>query len=93
MANEMDRLFDQLQAQSRLLGEQGQMLATITQSQRDTHERLFGNGGTQGSIPYLHAEVSKHGRQITFWKGAFAVLTFLWTVAMAFATAVYSHHK
>lgn len=86
----MDRFFDLLKEQSKELKTQGQLLAAIQQSQADAHERLLGE---HGAIPYLHGEVSKHGRQITFWKGAIAVLTFMWGAAVAAAAAIYSHHK
>jgi uncharacterized membrane protein len=93
MSTEMDRFFEQLQEQGRVLKTQGEVLATMAQSQKDTHERLFGNGSLQGSIPYLHAEVTKHSKQINFWRGAIAVLTVLWAGAVAYATAVVGHHK
>ncbi len=91
MSSELDRFFDLLQGQSEELKTQGKLLATIQQSQADTHERLFGSGQAPGAIPYLHGEVSKHGRQIIFWKGAIAVLTVLWTGAVALAAAIIKH--
>ena len=92
-SDEMDRFFSLLQEQNRTLTEQGNMLAAIQQSQADTHERLFGGNGTPGIISYLHTEVAEHGKQIRFWKGAIAVLTFLWTAAIAFASAVIGKHR
>lgn len=32
----------------------------------------------------LRAEVRQHTHQLTFWKGSFAVLTFLWTSLLAY---------
>lgn len=84
--NEMDRFFTLLQNQGDELKRQGNLLATIAQEQKDTKERLFGgtNPNDPGAIPYLFTEVTKHGKQIVFWRGAFAVVGFLWTAAVAF---------
>lgn len=71
-----------------LLKEQGEMLARIDENQKNTNERLF---GSNGAIPYLHGEVSKHGRQITFWKGCIAVLTFLWAGVVTVGAAIIKH--
>lgn len=59
MASEMDRFFDLLQEQSRTLIAQGLTLATIAQSQKDGHERLFGQNGQPGIIQYLANEDKK----------------------------------
>jgi hypothetical protein len=70
-----------------------QDVAHIKQSQEDTRTRLFGGDGAVGAIPYLHTEVSKHGRQLTFWRGAVAVLTFMWSAAIAWGSVILSRHK
>lgn len=53
MADEMDRFFTLLQEQGRVLSKQGESLATIAQTQKDTHGRLFGENGQPGIIQYL----------------------------------------
>lgn len=89
---EMDRLFDLLQEQGRALSEQGKTLAKIEQSQEDTRARLFGSQNEPGAIPFLYKETARHSKQINFWKGAIAVLSFVWTAAVAYATTVLKRH-
>ena len=86
--NQLDRFFNLLQEQGKTLAKQGETLARMDQSMSDTHERLFGGGNTPGAIPYLYTQVEKHSRQITFWKGAIAVLTFFWGVGVTYASGV-----
>lgn len=88
MATEMDRFYDLLQRQGEILKAHGELLATIEQSQVDTRERLFGSAGSPGVIQYLHAEVARHSKQITFWKGGIAVLTLLWGAAVAYGSVI-----
>lgn len=83
---DLDRIYDMLQ-------QQGETLARIDQSQRDTHERLFGASGVPGVIPYLHGEVTKHNRQIAFWRGALAIISVLFTAALAWAGSVLGRHQ
>lgn len=99
MADEMDRFFNLLQEQGRILTSQGNTLAAIAQSQDDTHERLFGASGQPGALHLLatqiaetKATVSTHTEQITFWRGGMAVLGFLWTAAIALAAIVFKRH-
>jgi hypothetical protein len=99
MADEMDRFFHLLQEQSRTLTAQGNTLAAIAQSQQDTHERLFGGNGQSGALQFLATEindtkatVATHTKQITFWRGGLAVLTFLWGAAVAVAAVVLKRH-
>ena len=75
-----------------ILRHQSETLARIDQSQKDTHERLFGANGVPGAIPYLAEQTKKQGKQIEFWRGALAVLTFLWTGAVAIAAAMIKRH-
>lgn len=91
MSNELDRFFDLLQEQGRVMSRQGEALATIAQDQRDTRARLFGENGQPGVIKYLHEQVSQHSKQISVWRGALGVLAVLWTAAVAFAAAVLKH--
>lgn len=90
--DQMARLFDMLDKQNIAMAEQGKCLARIQQSQDDTHERLFGGNGIVGHLPYLHTEVAAHGRQLTFYKGGLAILSFLWAAALAVAGAVFKRH-
>jgi hypothetical protein len=91
--SELDRFFDLLHEQGRSIHRQGEMLATIAQDQKDTRARLFGESGQPGAIQYLHTQVSAQGKQITFWKGALAVMAFVWTAAVAVAVAVVKGHR
>ena len=67
-------------------------LARIDENQRIMNERLFGANGVPGAIPYLAEQTKKQGKQIEFWRGALAVLTFLWTGAIAIAAAMIKRH-
>lgn len=91
MSNELDRFFDLMQEQGRVLSHQGELLATIQQDQKDTRARLFGENGQPGVIQYLHGEVKQHGRQIATWRGALGILAVMWTAAVAFAAAMLKH--
>lgn len=93
MANETDRIYDQLKSQNDMLHSQGVLLATLVQSQKDTHERLFGEGGTGGHITYLHGEVSKHSKQIVFWRGALSVLGVLWAAMVSLGCVLLNRHR
>lgn len=83
--HDIDRIYE-------ILRIQGETLARISQSQEDTRERLFGGAGQPGAIPYLHAEVSKHSKQLTFYRGVLAAVSFLLTTAVAWAGVVISKH-
>ena len=90
---DLDRIYEMLRQQGETLRIQGETLARIDESQKNTHDRLFqGSGNIPGAIPYLFAEVSKHGRQITFWRGALAVISVVFTTAMAWAGTVLAKH-
>ena len=91
-SNEMDRFFFLLQEQGKTLKTQGEAIVKMSESLSNTHDRLFGEGQTPGVIPYLFSEVNKHGRQITFWKGGIAVLTFMWGAVLTWGGVVISKH-
>jgi len=95
-----DRLFNILQEQGRVLVTQGQQLARIEQNLADTNGRLFGTNGQPGALGYFGNElratnevVVHHTRQLGWVKGAAAILTLLWSGAVAIVAAmVKSHH-
>ncbi len=89
---ELGRVYDMLQKQNETMVKQGELLATIHTSQLEMKERLFGTNGNPGAIDHLYAETSRHSSQITFWRGGFAVLAFLWTALTALAAAVIKRH-
>jgi len=83
-----------------MLHKQGETLATIAQSQVDTKERLFGANGQPGALHFLQTEISEtqkivsdHTSKFTFYRGAVAVLTFLWSAGVALAAVVLNRHK
>jgi len=80
-----ERIYDILQ-------KQGEILARIDESQKNTHNRLFGGNGETGVIPHLYVQVNRHESQITFWRGALAVLSVLWTAALAWGGVIVSKH-
>jgi hypothetical protein len=81
-----DRIYD-------ILRTQGETLARIQQSQEDTRERLFGSAGAPGAIPHLQQMVARHETRINFWRGAIAILSVLWTAAMAYGAVVLGKHR
>lgn len=84
--SDFDRIYD-------ILRTQGETLARIDENQRNMHERLFvGSGDIPGAVPYLFATVSKHSTQITFWRGALAVISLLFTTALAWGGTVLARH-
>jgi hypothetical protein len=83
---DQDRIYEILRKQGEMLA----MLERIDERQQNTHERLFGANGLPGVIPYLHTEVARHTRQIAFWKGGLAILTFLWGAALAWGGIIIS---
>ena len=96
---DLDHIFEVLQDQNKTLARQGEMLASIAQSQNDTRERLFGANGQPGAIHYLNTEigktnlmVAKHTDQIAFWRGALAIVSFLLTTALAWGGIVLGKH-
>lgn len=89
----MDRFYELLRDQGNILRQQEKTLATISQAQLDTHERLFGANGQPGIIQVMHTDVSRHTRQISFWRGGLAVVTFLWAAAMAFGSVMLGKHR
>lgn len=82
-SDEISRVFDILQEQGRTLKDQGMLLAAIAQSQKDTNVRL----------EPLYDTVETHSRQIAFWRGSLAILTVLFTSAMAWAGIVIGKHR
>jgi hypothetical protein len=91
MSDNFDRIYD-------ILLKQGDTLARIDQSQQDTRERLFGANGQPGTLHFLQTEIAatnivveKHGKTIAYWKGALALLTVLWTGAVAVGAAIMKH--
>lgn len=71
----------------------------IKTSQEDTRIRLFGGDGQTGAIHYLKSEidatnavVARHSRNFNVYRGAIAVLTFLWSAAVAFGAIVLGKH-
>lgn len=93
MSDEMDRFFNLLQDQNRVLVEQGKILARIEEAQENSHERLFGGPGQPGALHELNVIVATHTRQINFWKGGIAVLTFLWGVVLAWGGVIISKRR
>jgi hypothetical protein len=83
---DIDRIYD-------ILRTQGETLATIRQSQEDTREQLFGAAGRPGAIPHLQQVVAQHESRINFWRGAIAILSFMWTAAMAYGAVVLGKHR
>lgn len=82
-----DRLYD-------LLMKQNTMLAKIEQGQDDLKARLFGESGNPGIIQIFGTELKDHGRMLGYAKGAAAILTLLWSGAIAIIAALLknSHH-
>lgn len=96
---DLDHIFNVLQDQNKTLAAQGALLASISRGQEDTRERLFGANGQPGALYFLSQEigktnvvVGKHTDQISFWRGALAIVTVLLTTAMAWAGVVLGKH-
>lgn len=83
--NDTDRLYS-------LLLEQTSTLAKISQSQEDLRERLFGADGNPGIIQHYGLQLTDHGKQLGYMKGAVAVITLVWTSAVAIIAAVIKGH-
>lgn len=62
-----------------------ELMETVTRI--DTRmEMLIANGGSKGMVPDLQRTVAKHAGQISFWRGAIAVIGFiLMFIGTAFA--------
>ena len=94
------RIYDSLEKVNATLAAQGILRARMEQAQSDTRERLFGANGQPGIVSFLQGEISEtqktvaeHGRKFVFYRGAVAVLTFVWGAAVAVVAAVINHHK
>jgi len=97
---DIDRIYASLDRVNDALVEQGRQLAVISQGQNDTRERLFGANGQPGALHFMQGEiaetnkvVAKHTGQLTFYRGAIAVLVFVWSAAVGIAVAIINHHK
>ena len=70
-------------------------LAKIKQSQEDLRERLFGAaGGNPGIIQHFGLQLADHSKTLGYAKGAAAILTLLWSGAIAVIAALIksNHH-
>lgn len=69
---------------------------TLLTSVTEIHTKmdlLITNGGSKGMVPDLQKEVKKHEAQISFWRGAIAVIgTTLMLLATAFAGHIWGSH-
>ena len=87
MTSDTDRLYS-------LLLEQTSTLAKISQSQEDLRERLFGADGNPGIIQHFSLQLADHSKTLGYAKGAAAILTLLWSGAIAVIAALIksNHH-
>ena len=85
--NDTDRLYS-------LLMEQTSTLASIKQSQEDLRDRLFGTAGGTGIIQHYGLQLADHSKTLGYAKGAAAILTLLWSGAIAVIAALIksNHH-
>lgn len=90
---DLDRIYELLQSQ-------GETLARIDERQQNTNERLFGSNGQPGALHFLQTEIASakstietHGAQISFWRGALAVITVIFTSALTWAGVVIGKHR
>jgi hypothetical protein len=84
----IDRLYGMLEDQNETMAEQGRCLARMEQAQMDLTGILKGVNGQPGLIHI----VATHSQQLNVWRGAFAVLAFLWTGAAAWAGIAMKRH-
>ena len=87
MTSDTDRIYD-------LLMKQTGTLAKIEQSQEDLKERLFGASGNPGIIQHFSLQLADHSKTLGYAKGAAAILTLLWSGAIAVIAALIksNHH-
>lgn len=76
-----------------LLMEQGKTLARIDQSQDDMKDRLFGTDGLKNQLDKTTTLVFEHEKKLSFWRGGFAVMAFLWSAGVAYAGVILHRHK
>lgn len=82
MSDNIERIYD-------ILMEQGKTLARISESQENTRAALH---FFQAEVDKTNTIVAKHTDQINFWRGSLAVITVMFTSAMAWAGVVISKH-
>ena len=87
MTSDTDRIYDLLMLQTGTL-------AKIEQSQEDLKERLFGASGNPGIIQHFGLQLADHSKTLGYVKGAAAILTLLWSGAIAVLAALIksNHH-
>lgn len=82
MSDNIDRIYD-------ILMEQGKTLARISESQENTRAALH---FFQAEIDKTNAVVAKHTDQISFWRGSLAIISILFTAALAWGGVVLGKH-
>jgi len=91
---DLDHIYDMLKDQNEVMRKQAETLSAIAQSQSDSRERLsLALGYFKDELSKTNLVVERHTNQITFWRGALAVIGVLWTAALAWGGVVISKHR